>query len=198
MIGKLKELFNLTGGEWLISFTTREDPRSLFDELKDHAVKVDIKKASKHRSLDANNYCWVLIDLIAAKMQDTDPRGKWTPEKVYRNAIKEIGGISEIYGVKEEAYERFREIWIGKHIGRQVEILPGSAKPGWLNVKAWLGSSDFDSKQMSRLIDSLVQDAEALGIPTISGEEAERMVARWGARASCKKVTSDASSADEP
>lgn len=197
MIGKLKDLLPLSGGEWLISLITREDPRQLFDELKDHAVKVEIKKASKHRSQDANAYCWVLIDLITSKLQDTDPKGKWTPEKVYRNAIKEIGGISEIYGVKEEAFERFKEIWIGKHIGRQVEILPGSSKAGWLNVKAWLGSSDFDSKQMSRLIDSLVQDAEALGIPTISDEEAERMVAQWGARASCKKATSDASSVAE-
>lgn len=188
MIGKLKDLLPLSGGEWLISFVTREDPREMFDELKDHAVKVEIKKASKHRSLDANNYCWKLIDLITAKLQDTDPKGKWTPEKVYRHAIKEIGGISDIYGVKEEAVERFKEIWIGKHIGRQVEILPGSAKPGWLNVKAWLGSSDFDSQQMSRLINSLVQDAEALGIPTISDEEAERMVAQWGARASFKKT----------
>ena len=196
MIGKLKELLSLMGGEWQISFVTHEDPREMFDELKDHAVKVEIKKASKHRSLDANNYCWKLIDLITAKLQDTDPKGKWTPEKVYRHAIKEIGGISDIYGVKEEAVERFKEIWIGKHIGRQVEILPGSTKPGWLNVKAWLGSSDFDSQQMSRLINSLVQDAEALGIPTISDEEAERMVAQWGARASCKKATNDASSAD--
>ena len=196
MIGKLKELLSLMGGEWQISFVTHEDPREMFDELKDHAVKVEIKKASKHRSLDANNYCWKLIDLITAKLQDTDPKGKWTPEKVYRHAIKEIGGISDIYGVKEEAVERFKEIWIGKHIGRQVEILPGSTKPGWLNVKAWLGSSDFDSQQMSRLINSLVQDAEALGIPTISDEEAERMVAQWGARASCKKATNDASSVD--
>lgn len=194
MIGKLKELLSLMGGEWQISFVTHEDPREMFDELKDHAVKVEIKKASKHRSLEANNYCWALIDQIAAKRQDIDPKGKWTPEKVYLEEIRGIGGISEIYGVKEEAFERFKEIWIGSHIGRQVEILPGSAKPGWLNVKAWLGSSDFDSRQMARLINNVVQDAEEVGIPTISDDEAERMVARWGARASCKKATSDASS----
>lgn len=181
MIGKLKDLLPLSGGEWLISFVTQEDPRELFDELKDHAVKVEIKKASKHRSLDANNYCWKLIDLITAKLQDTDPKGKWTPEKVYRHAIKEIGGISDLYGVKEEAFESFKELWCKGHLGRQVEIVPGSQKPGWINVRAWKGSSDFDTQQMSRLIDSLIQDAESLGIPTITEKEYQRMLGKWAA-----------------
>ena len=179
MIGNLKDLLRLSGGEWLVSFTTREDPGQIFDDMKDQPVKIDIKKASKHRSLSANNYAWVLIDQIAEKMQIADPRGKWTPEKVYRNAIREIGGISEYYGMKEEAYPTFCSIWIGKHIGRQVEIIPGSTKPGWINVRAWLGSSDFDSAQMARLIDSLVQDAESLGISTITAEEEERMISQW-------------------
>lgn len=190
MIGNLKDLLRLSGGEWLVSFTTREDPGQIFDDMKDQPVKIDIKKASKHRSLSANNYAWVLIDQIAEKMQASDPRGKWTPEKVYRNAIREIGGISEYYGMKEEAYPTFCAIWIGKHIGRQVEIIPGSTKPGWINVRAWLGSSDFDSAQMARLIDSLVQDAESLGIPTVTAEEEERMISQW--REASSKPKNDA------
>ena len=65
MIGKLKDLYRLQGGEWLVSFTTRDDPGQMFDDLKGEAVKVEIKKASKHRSLSANNYAWVLLDQIA-------------------------------------------------------------------------------------------------------------------------------------
>lgn len=103
MIGKLKDLLRLMGGEWVISFTTREDPRILFDELKDHAVKVDIKRASKHRSLSANAYAWVLIGQIAEKtgIKESD---------VYQNAIREVGGISEIYGVRENAVSTFNEL----------------------------------------------------------------------------------------
>lgn len=172
MIGKLKDLLRLQGGEWLLSFTTREDPGQLFDDLKDSAVKVEIKKASKHRSLSANNYAWMLIDKIAEK----------TGEKsidVYRNAIREIGGISDFYGVREAAYEAFCELWTAGHEGRQVAIIPGSTKPGWINVQAWKGSSDFDSSQMARLIDSLIQDAEAQGIPTVPEKDIERMVRKW-------------------
>lgn len=190
MIGKLKDLLPLQGGEWLVSFTTRDDPGQMFDDLKDVAVKVEVKKASKHRSLSANNYAWVLIDKIA------EVTGK-TVTEVYQNAIREIGGVSEYYGMKEAAYESFCEIWTKDHLGRQVEIIPGSAKPGWINVRAWKGSSDFDSAQMARLIDSLIQDAEAQGIPTVPDEEVERMVSRWGkpAKALCSKANPAATSA---
>ena len=176
MTGKLKDLLRLQGGEWLVSFTTREDPGQIFDDLKDNPVRVEIRKASKHRSLSANNFAWVLIDQISEK-------SGIPVSEVYRNAIREIGGISDYYGMKEQAYDSFCEMWTKGHLGRQVEIIPGSAKPGWINVRAWKGSSDFDSAQMARLIDSLIQDAESLGIPTIPESDVERMVSRWGKKA---------------
>ena len=175
MIGKLKDLMKTRDGDWLVSFTTREDPREMFDDMSDNPVRIDIRKASKHRSLSANAYAWVLIDKIAEKTGIS-------VTEVYRNAIREIGGVSDLYGVKEEAYEAFKQLWIGDHLGRQVEIIPGSSKPGWLNVKAWKGSSDFDSVQMHRLIESLIQEAEQQGIPTVSDAEAERMLSQWGKR----------------
>lgn len=190
MIGKLKDLIRLAGGEWLLSFTTRDAPGNLFDDLKDKPVRIEIKKASKHRSLSANNFAWALIDQIA------ETTGKTTTE-VYQNAIREIGGISDYYGVREEAVDVFTDLWIAGHLGRQVVIIPGSTKPGWVNVRAWKGSSDFDTAQMARFIDSLIQDAENLGIPTISDKEVERMVTQWGKRQSFSKTDPDASSVDE-
>lgn len=190
MIGNLKDFIRLAGGEYLVSFTTRDDPGNLFDDLNGKPVKIDIKKASKHRSLSANNFAWALIDQIA------ECTGK-TATEVYQNAIREIGGISDYYGMKAEAFDAFCELWIGNHLGRQVVIIPGSTKPGWINVRAYKGSSDFDSAQMARFIDSLIQDAENLGIPTISDQEVERMVSQWGKNLSCKKTNQDVSFVDE-
>ena len=190
MIGKLKDLLRLQGGEWLVSFTTREDPGKMFDDLKDDPVRVEIKKAAKHRSLSANNYAWVLIDQIAEKT-------RIPASEVYRNAIRGIGGVSDYYGMKEQAYETFCEIWTAGHLGRQVEIIPGSSRPGWINVRAYKGSSDFDSAQMARLIDSLIQEAEQQGIGTVPDTEVERMVSQWGkpAKASCNTEIPDVISA---
>ena len=172
MIAKLRECLRLRSGEWICSFITSENPEQMFDDLKDSPVRVEIKKAAKSRSLSANAYAWVLIDRISEKtgINQTD---------VYRNAIREIGGVSTLLGMKDDAVPVFSENWQRGHLGRQVEIIPGSSKPGWSNVRVFYGSSEFDSVQMARLIDSLIQDAEALGIPTISDDEATKMINKW-------------------
>lgn len=188
MIGKLKECLRLRSGEWVCSFTTTENPEQMFDDLIETPVKVEIKKASKTRSLSANAYAWVLIDKISEKtgINQTD---------VYRTAIREIGGVSTLLGMKDDAIPVFTENWQRGHLGRQVEIIPGSSKPGWSNVRVFYGSSEFDSAQMARLIDSLIQDAESLGIGTYPEETVREMVTKWGKASSKKKE--DAISATE-
>ena len=172
MNGWLKDLTVNRDGTQNVTVTVTSDFSATFDELNGKPVTIEIKKASKLRSRNANAFCWALIDQIAEK----------TGEKVsdvYRHAIREIGGVSTMVGMKDESIPTFRESWEKGHLGRQIEIIPGSTKPGWSNVKIWFGSSEFDTAQMSRLIDSLIQDAEALGIPTITDEEAQKMLGRW-------------------
>lgn len=43
------------------------------------------------------------------------------------------------------------------------------------------GSSVYDTQQMSRLIDQLVQDAQALGIETLPPYKLEGMIQAWDA-----------------
>lgn len=171
MIGKLKELLRTASGEWVVSFTTKADPREYFDTFKDKDVSVEIKKASKRRSLDANNLAWKLIDQIAEKMRI----GK---TEVYRSAIKEIGGVSEVVCVQDRAVERLCTGWEKNGIGWQTDTMP-SKIPGCTNVVLYYGSSSYDTQQMSRLIDLLIQEAEQLGIPTWR-EEANELVSKWG------------------
>lgn len=168
MIGRLKDLTFNGDGTQNITVTVGANFRETFDLLKDVDVKVEIKKASNRRSNNQNAFAWELIDQIAAASHEkvTD---------IYRRAIREIGGVSTMVGMKNEAIPVFREGWEKGHLGRQVEVVPGSTKPGWSNVKIYFGSSEFDTEQMSRLLDILIQDAESLGIPTISDKEAERL-----------------------
>ena len=172
IIGRLKDLLKNSDGEWVVSFTTKQNIVDMFYRLKDKDIVIDIRKFFRKRSLDANNYAWMLIDKIAEEK-------RIDKTEVYREAIKEIGGISVSVGMKDEAVPVFKEIWCANHLGRRVEVIEGSQKEGWSNVRIYYGSSDFDSSQMARFIDSLIQDAESLGIPTITDEEAERMVGKW-------------------
>ena len=48
-----------------------------------------------------------------------------------------------------------------------------------MNLRLLYGSSSFDSKEMARFLDIIIQDAEAIGIPTITEEEQKRMIGGW-------------------
>lgn len=167
MLGRLKDLTRSRDGQWLITISTPENFSQMFDELSDKEVSIEIKQARKHRSLDANAYAWVLIDKIAEKtgLKKMD---------VYRNAIREIGGVSTTVCVVDKAVDKLRESWQKNGIGWQTDTIPSKIE-GCTNVILYYGSSVFDSKQQSQLISSLIQDAESLGIPTITEKELERL-----------------------
>ena len=48
-----------------LTLVISSDIRELFDKLKDKDIDITIKKASKHRSMDANAYFWHLCGEIA-------------------------------------------------------------------------------------------------------------------------------------
>lgn len=179
MTGRLSGFTMNRDGSQNITVTVTSDFSKEYDELKDHEINVDIKKFSKRRSLDANAYAWMIIDKIAEKT-------KIKKSEVYRNAIREIGGVSTIICVKDVAADSLCNNWSSHGTGWMTEKSK-SKIPGCTNVTLWYGSSVYDSRQMSALIDSLVQDAEALGIPTITEKEKEILLGRWTIKSEKKK-----------
>ena len=180
MIGKLVDLVRNRAGEWVISFSTPEDFREEFDALAGKEIKVEIKRYNRKRSLDANAYAWVLIDRISQK---TGIR----KSEVYRNTIREIGGVSTTVCVMDKAVERLRSSWEAHGLGWQAET-QDSKIPGCKNVTLYYGSSVYDTEQMSSMISILVQDAEALGISTITPDEEERLISQWGRRETVEQI----------
>ena len=170
MIGKLTNLRRLFGGEWEVTFSTKEDFSTAYDDLKDTAVNIEIKKAANRRSKDANALCWVLIDKLAEKT-------KITRAEIYRAAIREIGGVSETVCVQDKAVKRLRSGWEKNGLGWQTDEMP-SKIPGCTNVILYYGSSTYDTVQMSRLLDLIIQECEQQGIPTLR-DEAEELLGKW-------------------
>lgn len=123
----------------------------------------EIKEHKNKRSLDANGYCWVLCKKIADKLHITK-------EEVYRKNIKEMGKY-EIFPIRNEAVETFINAWTGKGIGWICESLAKSKFDGFTNLIAYYGSSVYDSKEMALLLDSIVQEAQALDIETLTPDE---------------------------
>lgn len=180
MIGKLKNLTTNNDGTQNITVTVQADFRDEFDALSHGDVKIEIKKYNPARSLDANARAWSLIDAIAAK---TGIR----KHEVYQTAIRDIGGVSDIVCVKNEAVQTLCKGWTEHGLGWQTKIMP-SKLPGCSNVTLYYGSSVFDSKQMSALIDSLVQEAEAQGIPTMNETEKEKLLLQWSKKVEKKSM----------
>ena len=175
MIGKLKDLLRTAGGEWVVSFTTRADPREIFNEFTDKDVSIDIKKASKHRTKTANDFCWAMCTDIGNAMRPPVPK-----EEVYRRAIADVGKFETMH-MRSEAIPTFREIWSQRAIGWFTEVVDYSQIPGCKVVFAYYGSSTYTTEEMSRLIDWLKSDMEAMRLPIpVSKDEEERLLKQWG------------------
>ena len=163
----------ITAAEWSagkLTLTT-SDPEALRFAVGFEAGDYSLAKAKKRRSLDANAYAWVLIDKIASVMR----LGK---EEVYRNAIRDIGGNSEIVCVPDKAVETLRRCWERNGLGWQMDTM-SSKLEGCTNAVLYYGSSAYDTKQMSVLIDRLVQDAKALGIETMPPDKLAGLLEAW-------------------
>lgn len=158
-------------GKWLITFETDESP-DVFDKTRDKELTVEVKQYRNKRSLDANEYCWVLCTEIAKVINSSK-------DEVYEQAIndyapldrREDGGLVTVTMLK---------IIPVKLLGGHWKILDDTR--GKFNVYMRLkGSSEMNSAEMSHFLDGLVSDAKELGIETDTPEQIERMKSLWKA-----------------
>ena len=153
----------------------RNDFKQMVDDLKDkEKLTIEVKPYREKRSLDANAYFFVLADKLAEKL-------RITKEEVYRNAIREIGGVSETVCVKNAAVERLCDGWSKNGLGWQTETFPSKIE-GCTNVVLYYGSSTYDKEQMSRLIENIVQDCQEVGIETRTPDELANLLSLWDGR----------------
>lgn len=171
MKGRLESLTFDRDGHSLLTVSVPEDCGELFDSLHDADVSIEIKRWRQKRSLDANGYAWVIIDKIAAAL------GR-TKAEIYREAIRNIGGVSETVCVRDIAVDKLIEGWQHNGLGWFADTMPSKIKD-CTNVILYYGSSTYDTKQMSALIDVIVQDAKALGIETLTPEQLAALNAAW-------------------
>lgn len=156
-------------GELRLKFSPSADVYKFVDGF--HAGEYEIKTAKQTRSLNANAYAWVLMDKIAERL-------RMSKVDVYRRTIKEIGGVSEVVCVQNKALKSLKNIWESRGIGWQTEELDSKIN-GCTNLILYYGSSSYDTKQMSALINKLVEDAKVIGIETLTPEQLEQMKGEW-------------------
>lgn len=139
------------------------------ETLVDKELAVEIKEYKNKRSLNANNYCWVLIQEIA------DALGS-TKEEVYKKFIKEKG-IFRTMTVDNKALNTLIYLWQDKGLGWVVDIL--DKKEDSTEVILYYGTSSYNSKQMATFIDYIVESAKEIGIQVISPEDLALLKEKW-------------------
>lgn len=159
-------------GAWLC-LPTRQ-ARSICDGMEQgKSYDVEIKPHRERRSLDANAYLWVLLDKLADSLTVSKQRPV-TSVEIYRQLIPNVPNVSEIICVQDIAVERLRTGWGHNGIGWVSDTMPSKIE-GCTNVILYYGSSTYDTKQMSRLIDLVIAECKEQGIETLTPAELARL-----------------------
>lgn len=137
---------------------------------QDKTKKFEVKEYKEKRSLDSNAYAWVLL----GKLQDKLHIPK---EDIYKDLIRNIGSYV-IVPIKDEAVERFRQSWSKNGLGWITETMKSKLE-GFTNVVAYYGSSVYNTAEMSRLIELIVQECKQLEIETKSQAEIDSLLRSW-------------------
>ena len=136
----------------------------------------EISPYKEKRSLNANSYCWVLCNKIAQKLQAQ--KLQVSDVDIYRDAILESGYWQEMR-LKPEDVEGFTKRWKQNGLGWQTEQVDYDQDGDTVVMFAYFGSSTYNTAEMSRLINWLVQEAEQLGIETEDPEKVRQMLEYW-------------------
>lgn len=152
-----------------ITFAVNEKAELMqgYDALKDiEPLTIEVKPFRKRRSLNANAYAWKLITEIADVLRTAK-------ETVYLQMLKRYGQ-SELISV-------LSHIPINGFV-KYYEEAGESTLNGKLfkHYRVYKGSSEFDTREMSILIDGIVSEAKELNIPTETPEEIARIKSLWG------------------
>lgn len=174
-LGKLASEALWTGGVTTVILDIYGDHVADLDALQQcAALDLELKPHRERRSLDANALCWALCSQIGQALNP--PLGR---EEVYRRAIRAVGQCEHLL-IREDALEAFARAYGSNGIGWFVLKLGDAPLRGYVEALAYQGSSSYDTKAMSTLIDYLVDEAEQMELPiAIERREIEKIKEEW-------------------
>lgn len=130
-------------------------------------LSIEIKKYRKKRSLDANGLLWHCLGDIASVLR----ADKW---EIYLQMLKRYGKYTYIC-VKPAVVEAVKAQWREcEEIGR-ININGTEA----VQMLCYFGSSTYDSKEFSVLLDGVISEMRELGLQPPPTEEMKRALEQW-------------------
>jgi hypothetical protein len=131
-----------------------------FEELD-----IEIKVHREKRSLNANAYAWKLITEIANV-------NRTSKEEVYKEMLKRYGQsdvVSVVSNINVSSYFKYyEEAGTSKLNGKD-----------FTHYRVYKGSSEYDTREMSILIDGVISECKELGIETMTPNELKSLKESW-------------------
>lgn len=152
----------------IVSFVLDHTPAEM-EKLRDCDLDIVAKKHRERRSLDANAYAWVLLQKIAEAIQSDKDTVYMEMLMRYSRAFRHVICRPEAAEEIKRAFrtcEELGEVTVHGQTGTQLRV--------------YIGSSQFDTKQMSVFLDGIVSEAQELGIDTRTPDEIRKMEEVWG------------------
>lgn len=137
--------------------------------LDGRELDLSLKEFKPKRSLNANAYMWALIGKIAEAMRISQ-------DEVYHKVLCDYGtydtdgGVTQILSIRADAKLTG---WLYIHTKPIKTVdLEGKKFTHYALIK---GSSKYNTKEMSFLLDGVIYEAKELGIEVMTPEELERL-----------------------
>jgi hypothetical protein len=140
----------------------------LKEVAKEKKLAVEVKRHREKRSLDANAYLWKLLSEIAEVLHASK-------DEIYLQMLERYGKRFTHIIVKPEAVEAFKKEWRAVRDLGEVTV---NGKTG-IQLQCYYGSSTYDSKDFSVLLDGVISEAKELGIETLPPHERDEMIKEW-------------------
>lgn len=146
------------------------------ERLKDKKLSIELKQYREKRSLDANAYYWVLVGRLADMMEQSN---SW----IHNDMLRKYGQIEVIDGKgvylvlpDTETAQRATDESQTYHLKPTSQVKKGKDGIMYRTYMMLRGSSDYDTKEMTELINGIVTACKEVGIETLPPSEVERML----------------------
>ena len=126
-----------------------------------------IQEHKEKRSKNANDYSWLLQNEIAKVLNRRI-------DDIHNEMVLQYGVI-ETYSIKKEAFESAIRLF------DYYEVLGESSVNDtiFVHIKAGLGTHTYNTAEMSKFIDGVVQEAKDLDIETKTPQEIAELKSLW-------------------
>lgn len=145
----------------------KEQIKQELENIKDNKKLYRFEPYKEKRSNQANKYFWELLGQLCLEM------GLDTIEE-YKKRVRQLG-VFRYWEIDKNNVATFNKMWSEHGIAWFTDVVD-IAENGKIGINAYYGSSSYNTKQMAKLIDGVVQDCKAIGIETETPENIKSLL----------------------